>query len=502
MATTFQNFQQPGTQPKPAPGLPPLPPPQPVAAMPRPAPTVAPTRAPRTMQATANSLPPLAPPPNGPANPAGQVNQFASNWMNQANNGNRFTADATQSRLGMLDARRAQRDRAGTAGIEERIAGRGVLGSTIEEGAHEEFRQNSEAQMRADEAQLLTEMAGIDANDRAAAGQFGIAASEFGRQQGRDAESDRQFDQRYGLESTLGMGNLGVAQQQANQQREQYLGQLGISQQEVGLRAQQIQQEAALQGRQMSIQEAQNLASNGIARDRLQQEGQQFATSSAQDREQYLLQNGISQQQVTQEAQRIANQAAQFGQTITLDQARFQAESSLAERTLSQRASEFGVTSGQDQQRINNQSSQFGQSQVQQESQFARDLEIRSRAQQLTAQGMSQDEAFRRAELEQNYKLEQKRLELSGIRTGLEFGVDPDGKKTDGVTGTPEEQRKKREEREKGVAIAKRWGIPTRTPKPAVPTGPATRDPGPRVDPSLYQSYLDFRQMPLDDRYY
>ena len=168
------------------------------------------------------------------------------------------------------------------------------------------------------------------------------------------AEGRRQFDLQQQLQQQLGLGNLTLEQQRAaaqqsqfgeslNEQRAARQQQLGISQQEIGLRAQQLQQEAQLQGRQMDIGEAQNKASNSIERERIVQQGQQFGLNLDETKAARLQQFGLSTQEVGLRAQQIQQEAALQGRQMDISEAQNEAQNGLEKDRIAQQATQFGL---------------------------------------------------------------------------------------------------------------------------------------------------------------
>ena len=158
--------------------------------------------------------------------------------------------------------------------------------------------------------------------------QFGQQQTEFERGQALQAAQLAQTGQQAGMElalrERLGVGELTgqvagaptLAAQQQAEQRRQFdiqqqlqsqlgLGGLAVQQREVDLRAQQLQQEAAQQGRQLSLQEAQFAAQR-----------EQFAATQAQQQTQFAAELELRAQQAKQ-------QADQFTATLGAEEQRF-----------------------------------------------------------------------------------------------------------------------------------------------------------------------------------
>ena len=130
------------------------------------------------------------------------------------------------------------------------------------------------------------------------------------------------------------------------------LQQYGISTQELGIKAQALQQEAALQGRQMNIAEAQNAAQNTLERDRITNQAQQFGLSLSETQTARIQQYGLSTQELALKNQQITDDARLRGLALSQDLTQNMALNAL------------------EGQRIQNQVNQFAAQQAQQQRQF------------------------------------------------------------------------------------------------------------------------------------
>jgi len=205
----------------------------------------------------------------------------------------------------------------------------------------------------------------------------------------QQSEQSRQFDLEQGLRQQLGLGNLTLEQQRAAAQQSQFgeslaeqraarQQQLGISQQEIGLRAQELQQQAALQGRSLNIQEANNEASNSIERERIAQQATQFGLTLNEQQTDRAQKFGLSTQELALRTRDVEQNFALQGQRLTMDQAQNLALNGLEREKINQQASQFGLRLNEDRtaraeqlgismqqvnqeaQRIANQNAQFG----------------------------------------------------------------------------------------------------------------------------------------------
>jgi hypothetical protein len=119
------------------------------------------------------------------------------------------------------------------------------------------------------------------------------------------------------LRQQLGLGELGVSQAQVAQQGQ-------IAEADVMMRAQQLQQQAALEGRSLDLTQARDLASQQLEQARLTQQGNQFG------------------QELEMRAKQLQQEALQFGQNLSLDQARLAAQQEQFTKSQEQDASQFG----------------------------------------------------------------------------------------------------------------------------------------------------------------
>jgi len=222
--------------------------------------------------------------------------------------------------------------------------------------------------------------------------QYGVTQQELGlRSQQLQQEAQLQGRQLSIQEAQNQAGNQ-IERERMAQQGQQFglqlgetqaarLQQYGLSVQELGLRSQQLQQEAALQGRQMSIAEAQNLAQNGLEQQKITQQASQFGLTLNEQQAQRLQQGGFTAQELALEAQKVGNQAAQFGQTLSAQERQNAALNNLEQQKITDdrsfRAQQLG---------LNGRELDLRATQIQQE--FAQ------RGQQIT-----NDQAYRQAEL-------------------------------------------------------------------------------------------------------
>lgn len=194
----------------------------------------------------------------------------------------------------------------------------------------------------------------------------GRTGSTFEAQENRDMELGLE-QQRMGyaadLRERLAQTTMGDRKTMADIGTQ--VGQFGLDQQTVALRAQELQQQAALQGRSLDIEEARLLAQN-----------EQFQANLGQRQAEFAAQMGLENRRFSQEQREFAAQHSE----------------SVAQRL--------------------QQESQFARSLESDESRFAMQMGLERRALDLQEQGMTMDEAFRRAELEMEGNLRERALEL------------------------------------------------------------------------------------------
>ena len=330
--------------------------------------------------------------------------------------------------------------------LDEELAARGLYASSIGGGRMGDLAGQQARAMSSLDAQLLQQFATTQAADRLAAqraaqeyatqqqttalkageltGTFGgqdtLAAREMANQKAlqeaaltgqyggqqtlagqQQSEQQRQFNVQQQLAQTLGLGNLGLEQQKVAQQGQQFAANLseqqaarmqqgGFTSQELGLKAQQLQQDAALQGRQMSIAEAQNQAINALEQQKLTQQGQQFAAGQSESARQFNVQQalasqlglgnlGVAQQEVGIKQQALSQQAADAAAERSLREAMQSRELTAQEKTQLN-----DITA-----RKELQTQQIGATQA--ESAAERDIRLRLQSGQITAEQAQQE---------------------------------------------------------------------------------------------------------------
>jgi len=169
-------------------------------------------------------------------------------------------------------------------------------------------------------------------------GQFGGVQTLAGQQQ---AEQRRQFDIQQRLQEQLGLGGL------------------GIQQQEVGIKQQALQQQAtdaaaernlraSMQSRELTAAEQQQLKEITSRRDlqtqQITEQARQFGLQLTEQQAARLYQGGFTAQELAQESQKISNQAYQFNTQMTVQGLQNAAINNLEQQRITNQQSQYGST--------------------------------------------------------------------------------------------------------------------------------------------------------------
>lgn len=122
------------------------------------------------------------------------------------------------------------------------------------------------------------------------------------------------------------------------------LQQYGISAEELALKSRQITQEGALQNRQIGVQEAQNLAQNGLELQKISQQASQFGMTLTESQASRIQAGGFTAQELAMESQKINNQNKQFERQQTAQETQDLAINNLETAKLSQQNAQFNTT--------------------------------------------------------------------------------------------------------------------------------------------------------------
>lgn len=302
----------------------------------------------------------------------------------------RFDTEAFKQIRGAQQAQLGQEYKGMQQELEERLARQGLSASTFGSGRFGDLAGQQSRALASLDAQLLQQAAQTQAQDRLAAMQAGQGFAELaGAQDLQQFEANRvgqatEFEQglraaEFGQRQFEQAGTMGLSQAQLAEQARQFdiqqqlqetmgLGQLGINQQEVNLRAQALQQQAASEGRSLDLQ---------AARDQAQRE--QFATQFGEQRAARLDSLGISTRELDLRAQQLAQQAFAEGRTLDLQAARDAAEVDIRGRQLQQEALLQGRSLDLQQARDIAQNEQTAANLRQQDQQFRQRLSVEDR---------------------------------------------------------------------------------------------------------------------------
>lgn len=302
----------------------------------------------------------------------------------------RFDTQAFQQIRGAQQANLGQEYKGMQQELEERLARQGLSASTMGMGRYGDLAGQQSRALAGLDAQLLQAAAQTQAQDRLAAMQAAQGFAELaGSQDLQQFEANRvgqatEFEQglraaEFGQRQFEQTGQMGLSQAQLGEQARQFdiqqqlqetmgLGQLGINQQEVDLRAQALQQQAASEGRSLDLQAARDQASR-----------EQFATQFGEQRAARLDQLGISTRELDLRAQQLAQQAFMEGRTLDLQQARDAAEVDIRGRQLQQEALLQGRSLDLQQARDIAQNEQTAANLKQQDQQFRARLSVEDR---------------------------------------------------------------------------------------------------------------------------
>jgi hypothetical protein len=217
----------------------------------------------------------------------------------------------------------------------------------------QELQQQAQTQGRTLDLQEARDQAEVDLRSRALVQEAELQGRSLDLQEARDQAQNEQFSANQAAERERFYAGLDQNESQfarnLDEQRTQRLQELGISDRqlaleaqrvgqedsrlsqqdrqfeaEIRLRTQQIAQQAELEGRSLSIQEARQIADEEVGRARLVEE---TAARMARD--------GFTREQIDQAATQIRNQELQFGRTMDFDESIRTAELELRTKQIS-----------------------------------------------------------------------------------------------------------------------------------------------------------------------
>lgn len=310
---------------------------------------------------------PQAPPPPPPPPPAfdpltPQLAGFTADWLD---NPNRYLTDMAQAQREASVGRLQSAEEEAQVALDERMAQRGLSGSTLEDEANRRLQRDLQQVRSEDEARILEMLASVEGMDRERAAQLGLETIRAGDVMGLD---------RYRAE---------LEAEQLKEAQRQFGGTLGISQQQIDLRARELMESARLEGRALDLEQARDLANQQLTREQMQQEQGQFQSTLAQREAEFARTLGLSEREFEEQQRQFS---AQYGEQVA---SRLQ------------------------------QNEQFKAALESENARYAMDVGLRSRALDLQEQGMAADDAYRQAALAQEKELTEAAQDLQ--RQGMEM---------------------------------------------------------------------------------
>ena len=308
--------------------------------------------------------------------------QYAAQWMA---NPSRFDNEMVQQGMQAVNAEAERGKDEASKALDEKMASRGLVGSSIEGDATAKMLSQIEDDRLRRMWEINVTQAQTQAADRQAAGQFALGVQG---QSGSQALQQRALDLQ-----AQGMSQAEALERARMEQQGSQFGQSLQLQRDSLTGSQGLQERAlALQAQGMSMQDA-------LARAQMEQQSGQFGQSIGLQREALLGSQNLQQQDINLRAEQLQQQAAQAGRALSLEEARLQASTELSREQMAQQGSQFGQSLEQRQQEF---AAQHGldveQLRVQQE-QFGASLaeQIAGREQQGSqfSAGLEQDERFR-----------------------------------------------------------------------------------------------------------
>ncbi len=441
---------------------------------------VAPTATAPVQQAPgATSIPP--PPPQVPGLPdfSRQIQDFSSQWMGQPNP---YLSDLVTKTRAESEGRIANTAEEARRRQLETIASRGLTGSNLEGELGVRLEGEQQRAVQADERALQESLANYDLLGRQAAGAHGLDTLSALDEQGLARymaglegeglrEGARQFDVTAGftqqnidqraqqivnegraldLQEARDIAARELGQQELGQQESQFarslseqtagrLQQYGLSvgalelevdrlqqqaqlegrsmdiseaqnEAELNLRTSQLQQEAQLQGRSLDLQEARDQATQDIALAKMAQEGRQFEASLIQRQTEFASTIGLSREQ-------FAEQTAQFRQQFGEQVASRLQQNEQFERALESDEARDALSVGLQSRALDLQEAGMTMEDAWRQASLDQERELTTRGQDLTEAGLNAEDAYRYAALEQSgdFQNEQIRLEELGL---------------------------------------------------------------------------------------
>lgn len=323
-----------------------------------------------------------------------QLTDFASDGLN---NFSRWDADVVRQGIDLVNQDIAEGWETASSDMDEHHSSRGLVGSDVETWNRRKAILDRERERARRLFDINVAQANTYAQDRASAAQIGQQIGDFIRTNNLDAENQA----RYGAEFARLTGRDAAQDLDADFQRRMATAQFGQGQYEFG-------QQFGLAGQNLALQQrAQQLQALGMDRDQafryaqLEQSQSQFTSGLEEQRAARLQQFGLSTQELDLRAQQLQQEAALQGRSLDIEQARSEAELDLRSQQLVQEAQLQGRSLSIEEARQQAQMEQFESTLDFQRQQFLGQQQIDQRALELQALGLSQEDAYRYAQMEQ-----------------------------------------------------------------------------------------------------
>ena len=249
----------------------------------------------------------------------------------------RWDADMIQQGLGMIrdNSAIAQEDQMAT--LDERMAMRGAVGSSIEADSTVDLLGQLNRSRQEQEYGLLTQAANANASDQASAANIASTTADLEQRleqmridaafRGEAFDIDRE---RINIQNEQFRSQMTESQKQFQAQMDEAqasrLQELGLSQQDFDIRALKLQQDAHQAGRSMDLQEARDSAEVSYRLEALQQDAELRGEEFDIERTRLSLQGEQFDREIGLKATEIANRADLEGRKMTLEEAKLEAE--------------------------------------------------------------------------------------------------------------------------------------------------------------------------------
>lgn len=272
--------------------------------------------APSTSAAPSAASLPAAPSVNGLPGP--DVSTFAANQMRSPS---RYDSSIVQQGLNLINQESERAKIRGGADLDEFYSSRGLVGSSVESQGRTDFLSQLNQAKEQRMFDLVRDMAATYSQDVGTAGQLGLGARA---QELQSLGMDRDEAYRYAVMEQAG----GQFQQSLGQRESEFSRQYGLSGQELNLERDRLMQQAQVENRSLSLQEAtsqaeielrsrqlmQQAQTEGrtldIAQARLAAENDQFNQTIQMQRDQFAQRLGIDSRQLDQQREQYLGEFA------------------------------------------------------------------------------------------------------------------------------------------------------------------------------------------------